>query len=371
MFDDSGFFRQRNGSFKRQRVGDGEGGSRDGFYDLSRDASAPSLPSAPKIDVSKMRTLMVKANEMATAIRDRVSSGTVPDDVKDLSGLSVALLDLMNVVVEEGLIPVLSSSPAASFASVVAGPSAGMANNTNANSRPRVEAGTAELKAALTLAEKTAIVFDADLGQSPVANRAVLNGAFAAGLKAATMKVASGSGTDANEKIRLVNDALSCADNLEFVGQTTARRIDKRDPANPIVSPYCTMPVKLDFPDKDTRIHFEKTLRKHCGIKSSMSLPFQIRRYQGLFLKAMKERHVGRVVTARPDASSLSFVAFMKNEGGNGWTRCRESVPIPRGIMLPGYEFPNHVDLPMVAGDMGDDDEALLVAASIGAESQP
>jgi hypothetical protein len=39
--------------------------------------------------------------------------------------------------------------------------------------------------------------------------------------------------------------------------------------------------------------------------------------------------------------------------------------------MLPGYEFPNRVDLPMVADDMGDDDEALLVAASIGAESQP
>jgi hypothetical protein len=85
----------------------------------------------------------------------------------------------------------------------------------------------------------------------------------------------------------------------------------------------------------------------------------------------MRERHVGRVVTARPDTSSLSFIAFMKEEGGNGWSRCRESVPIPRGIMLPGYVFPNHVDLPMVADDMGDDDEALLVAASIGAESQP
>ncbi len=76
-------------------------------------------------------------------------------------------------------------------------------------------------------------------------------------------------------------------------------------------------------------------------------------------------------MTARPDTSSLSFIAFMKEEGGNGWSRCRESVPIPRGIMLPGYVFPNHADLPMVADDMGDDDEALLVAASIGAESQP
>ncbi len=41
--------------------------------------------------------------------------------------------------------------------------------------------------------------------------------------------------------------------------------------------------------------------------------------------------------------------------------------------MLPNFVFPNCVDLPeMVAGGMGvgDDDDALLVEASIGAESQ-
>jgi hypothetical protein len=46
--------------------------------------------------------------------------------------------------------------------------------------------------------------------------------------------------------------------------------------------------------------------------------------------------------------------------------------PIPKGIMLPSYVFPNRVDLPTVADDeMGvGDDDALLVEASIGAESQ-
>jgi hypothetical protein len=65
-------------------------------------------------------------------------------------------------------------------------------------------------------------------------------------------------------------------------------------------------------------------------------------------------------------------VAFMKNEGGRGWSRCRESVLIPRGIMLPGSTIPNRVDLPEVAGtSRDDDDDALLVEASISAESQP
>ncbi len=140
-----------------------------------------------------------------------------------------------------------------------------------------------------------------------MANRTALNGAFAAGLKAATLKVVEESGGEANERIRLVNDALSCADNIEFVGQTTARKIDNRDPANPNVSHFCTMPVKLDFPDKNTRTHFERTLRKHCKIKASMSLPFPIRRYQSLFLAALRDQYNGRIITARPDIPSLPW----------------------------------------------------------------
>jgi hypothetical protein len=344
----------------------GAAASGEGFYDLSREASFPSLPNVPKLDVGKVRGLMVKANEMAAAIRTRITSDSVPDGVKELAGFSISLLDLMNAVVEEGIIP-LSSPSTASFASAVSAPAP-----FPTASRPRAEPGTAELKAALTSAEKTAVVFDVDLGRSPVANRAALNGAFAAGLKAATMKTAENTGDDANECIRIVNDALSCADNLEFTGQTTTRKIDKRDPENPKTLDFCTMPVKLDFPDRNTRIHFEKTLRKHCGVKATISLPFQIRKFQSLYLDAMRDRYKGRVITARPDTSTMSMVAFMKNEGSRGWSRCRETVLIPRGIMLPGTVLPNRVDLPVVVGtDRVDNDDALLVEASISAESQP
>jgi hypothetical protein len=361
QFDDSGNFRQRNGSFKRQRVEGGGAVARDGYFDLSRDTATPSPPNIPKLDMNKIRGLLVKANEAAEAIRSRVTADAAPEGVKDLAGLSIALLDLVNAVVEEGILP-MASPTAASFASVAAG-SAAVSQST---ARPRQEPGAAELKAALATAEKTAVVFDADLGRLPAANRGVLNGAFAAGLKAATMKVAEESGGDVVEGIRVVNDALSCVDNMDFVGQSSARKIDKRGPANP------TMLVKLDFPDRNTRIHFERTLRKHCGMKASMSLPFEIRKYQGLFYKAMKTRYPDRIVMVRPDTPSLSFVAFMKNEGGSGWTRCRETVAIPKGIMLPNFVYPNRVDLPAVEGDvMGEgDDDALLVEASIGAESQ-
>jgi hypothetical protein len=103
-----------------------------------------------------------------------------------------------------------------------------------------MELGTAELRAAT---EKTAVVFDVDLGRSPVANRATLIGAFAAGLNTATMKVAETTGGDADEAIRVVNGALSCMDNMEFLRQTTTRKTDKRDLSKPVTLPYCTVPV--------------------------------------------------------------------------------------------------------------------------------
>jgi hypothetical protein len=221
-------------------------------------------------------------------------------------------------------------------------------------------------------ADKTAVIFDADLGPSPVANRVALNNALAAGLKTATQKVADEKGTDIAEGIRVVNDALSCADNVEFLGQTTVRKIDKSDPANPIPLPFCTMPVKLDFPDRNTRIHFERTVRKHCDLKASISLPTPIRKYQGMYLQALTERHRGKFVMVRPDIASLGLIAFVKEEGDRSWTRCPGYHAIPRGIMLPDFTLPNHIDLPSGSlMDQSDGDDELLVAASIGAESQP
>ncbi len=212
-----------------------------------------------------------------------------------------------------------------------------------------MEPGTAKLKDALATTDKTAVVFGTDLGPSPVANRATLNGALATGLKAATLKVVADSSGDANEAIQVFNDTISCANNLDFLGQTSAKRIDKQDTNNPILSSFCSMPVKLDFPDRNTRTHFQSTLRKHCNLKASIFLPAPIRKYQSLYLNAVRERHPGKAVMVCPDTANMSLVAFVKDEGVGAWSRCPGLHPIPRGIMLPGYLIPNRIDLPAAA----------------------
>lgn len=120
------------------------------------------------------------------------------------------------------------------------------------------EAGTAELRAALTIAKKTAVVFDANLGCSQIGNRSTLNCAFSAEIRDAALKKAEAAGGDAPESIRLLGDAVSCADNIEFLCHTSSRKVDNRDPENPVFVDFFTIQVRLDFPDRGTRIPLEK-----------------------------------------------------------------------------------------------------------------
>jgi hypothetical protein len=361
LFDSSGSFRQRNNSFKRPRRDDGQDDSRDRQYDLTRDFPPLSLPGPLKLDVAKIKGLLVKATEAAHPVRARMDDGSVSAESRELATASIALMEVLGAVVEAAIIPMAGLLGNA-------GPPVSAAAESSA-SRARVPVSTPgldELKAALASADKTAVVFDADLGQSRVANRATLNAAFTSGIRTATLKSAADSGGEPSEAVRLVNDALSCADNLDFLGEASSKKVDKRDPANPVFGNFFTMPIRVDFPDKHTRINFERVMRKHCGLRVTMSLPPSIRRYQGLFLKAMKERYSDRVVMARTDVSSMSLIAFQKSEGDARWTRCPESVAIPTGILLADFVMPGSVILPAPVSAAHDGSGAAAGAAGGG-----
>jgi hypothetical protein len=338
-FDQSGFFRQRVPSFKRPRRDGGVDGGRDGVFDISREADFPSLPSAVRLDIDGIRGLLVRATEAALPIRSFLDSESGSVEPRELAVASIALLDLLAAVVERGICPLSSSA-------TVPGSAVSGRVPPSLPSGPCVEPGESELRA-----EKTAVVFNADLGPSSVANRNVLNAAFATGLKKASDKVASEAGGDAAEGVRVVNDALSCVDNLEFLGQASVRGIDKSNPLNPTPLDYFTMPIKLDFPDRGTRIHFERTLRQSCGMKAYMSLPAKLREYKALFYKAIQARYPNKIVMVRPDAATLSLVAFTKSHGGSRWTQCPEIHEFPRGIMLSDFVVPNGITLQHPAGN--------------------
>jgi hypothetical protein len=97
------------------------------------------------------------------------------------------------------------------------------------------------------------------------------------------------------------------------------------------------MPVKFTFPDRDSRINFERTVRESTGLHVSQSLPQSIRDHMAAFRKALEGRYEGQIVLVRPDSRNLQLVALRKADGAGRWTQCAEVLPIPVGIMLPNH----------------------------------
>lgn len=166
------------------------------------------------------------------------------------------------------------------------------------------------------------------------AHRGTLNVNFTADLRKRTVEKSDGQ-PDAvrDESLRLVEDALSCVDNLDFLGQ----RSKPYKLQGGVDSGYCSMPIKLTFSDRDSRINFERTVRENTGLRVSQSLPQQIRDHMAAFRKALEERYVGQIVLVRPDTRNLELTALRKTDGEGRWTSCTEVIPIPVGIMLPNH----------------------------------
>jgi hypothetical protein len=213
--------------------------------------------------------------------------------------------------------------------------------------KPQVAAGVKELREALEKADRETVVFDANLGKLGLANRPALANAFSAGMRAAVVDAAAAAGNDPIEAVRVTDDALSCASDMEFIG---ARSEMAKDRASNVKDFY-TMPVKMRFEDRDARINFEKQIKKYCGLRSVMSLPKPIRIEQAALQKALKELYPEDYIMVRPDVRTLRLVSFRKVGGEGKWERGQEEVALNPGTMLPGYKARETFSFPRIITD--------------------
>ena len=96
------------------------------------------------------------------------------------------------------------------------------------------------LRECLDNVDRTTIMFEANLGHTPTANRDNLLLAFGNGIKSAAISKAKQTAKDTNNTLRLVNDAMSCITGTEFVGTHSTLFKNKQNLRN---GSFCTMPV--------------------------------------------------------------------------------------------------------------------------------
>jgi hypothetical protein len=234
-------------------------------------------------------------------------------------------------------------------------------NNSPPPPPPKPIPGLKELKECLEKSDTESILFDANLGHYSVGNRANLCAAFSAGIRAAAIDNAEAKSADPAEAVRIMNDALDCVAEMDFIG-LKSEKTKQKDPITNEPKNHFTMPIKLKFEDRNSRLHFERSIKSTCGLRAVMSLPKNIRDEQSLFAKALRERYTDEMITVRPDIGSLHFIAFKKRATDKRWTRCSESLPIPHGIVLSGYKVRSSITLPPV--EVMDDGSDMMLCVS-------
>ena len=334
MFDPSGNFRSRTSSYKRRRGEDG--GLLDNVFDLSREFPPLRNPAPLALDTSGIKSLLVLAAKTESDLNTITEKGEPGSEIVVIAKAVMALYTLTESIIEKAILPLCGGLSAAGGGGLIpppsgAGQSARMATAPAPPPKPTVER---ELREAMERSDKESVLYDANLGQAATFNRARLSAQLSSGLKSSVIQAAAAAGADVVEAVRVLDDAFSGVEDVDFIGQSSAKYNNKRKADDPKNGTFCTMPVKLKFPDRDSRIFFENSIRNLVGLKATQSFQKQIRNEMNQFMGRVKFENPDMIVMVRPDSRTLRINAFIKREGEKSWNRYHESHPIPLGIMI-------------------------------------
>ena len=334
MFDPSGNFRSRTSSYKRRRGEDG--GLLDNVFDLSREFPPLRNPAPLALDTSGIKSLLVLAAKTESDLKTIIKKSEPGSESVVIANAVMALYTLTESIIEKAILPLCGGLSAAGGGGLIPPPSgAGQsARMATAPAPPPKPTGERELREAMERSDKESVLYDANLGQAATFNRARLSAQLSSGLKSSVIQAATAAGADVVEAVRVLDDAFSGVEDVDFIGQSSAKYNNKRKADDPKNGTFCTMPVKLKFPDRDSRIFFENSIRNLAGLKATQSFPKQIRNEMNQFMGRVKFENPDMIVMVRPYSRTLQINAFIKREGEKSWNRYHESHPIPLGIMI-------------------------------------
>ena len=233
-FDRSGTFRDRVGSGTKRPRRDGQNELLDAVFDLTRDFPALTPPDRPALDVAAIKTVLVEATTMVEGLRPILEREDASPDSKSIVRMLETLVALVGTVVEKGLEPLSAAVVGVSGAPTGRGfvsAARRLANPLPVHPKPPTP-GKRELIEALEKSDTEAVLFGANLGTAGIAHRGTLNANLTADLQRRVVSTAEGK-KDSNptESMRIIEDALSCVDNLEFMGQRSQPYVNQREGA--------------------------------------------------------------------------------------------------------------------------------------------
>jgi hypothetical protein len=178
-------------------------------------------------------------------------------------------------------------------------------------------------------AEKSTLIFNLNMGTVPIMNTDSISRKATLALTTMAAKVEKkNTSVPSNDSIALIDDVLSVTTGIKFFGNSTKTYRHPRDPEN---GAFCTVPVKYEFKDKDTRFRAEQVLRKVCNVNCTTPYPPILRECIRRTVDKVRQDYPDGFVKVTVDATNLCLKVARKSGKGEGsyWIYGKEDVPLP------------------------------------------
>ncbi len=171
-------------------------------------------------------------------------------------------------------------------------------------------------------AEKSTLVFNMDMGTVAVMNTNTMNRKFSLALKAKAAEVdGNANGEPKTDTVTQLDDTLSMVKSMDYFGKTTKQAKGKD---------FYTIPVKLAYKDKETRITAEQNLRKLCKVSCTTPYHSTLRDELKKVMEGAKARYKNSYVQTRLDVDKMEVRVSYRQDGI--WYNDVEKFPLPDSV---------------------------------------
>jgi hypothetical protein len=305
---------------------------------LESDGNAGGATAAknPKLDSNLIFTQLKDQDsvlkELDVAVTELEKPSDLPPDprldavVKVIKLLAKSQKNLTSAVMDSAK---LSSTSSNSYSAAASAPAqAKKPSNIPVPAPDPVETAAKKVKQVLKDAEKKTVIFNLNLGKHPAMNKETLSRkvteALAAPVKAGQHDY---NITDAEE---ILDDILSCS-KLEFLGTQSKLFYNNRNASDTRNNNMYTIPVRMDFRDRESRFEAEVMLRKICKVNCSVPYPKKLRQMLNDLVKEGKRLQLDCFIRTKVNADKLTIDVHAKTS--SGWLDLGLNRSIPTNIL--------------------------------------
>ena len=180
-------------------------------------------------------------------------------------------------------------------------------------------------------AEKSTLIFNLNMGTVPIMNMETISKKATLALTAmAAQNEGKSTSTPSDEAVMAIDDVLSVTTGMSFFGNATKSYNNPRDKNS---GAFCTLPVKYEFKDKDSRIRAETTLRARCKVSCTTPYPIILRECICRVVDKVKKDYPGEFVRVNVDTNKLCLNVARRGNKDTSWSYLKKDIALPLDVL--------------------------------------